>query len=743
MAQAGRKGQVGDLLVSLRTDLGQLRTDVTEIRKTYDQGFRQIQQSAQVAGLNMQRSLQLATRAAGLFGVGLGAVGLTAFTRNVVNTAAKLKDLSEATNLSIGLLGGFRSVAAQSGTTVEALATAFTAFQRNLGGLTEESVRAREALRRMGISADELRNLLPDQQLEKVAQGLAKLQNPTERAAAAVALLGREGAALIPSLLKIAEDGMPKLDKATENAYKTLGNFKDSLAVGGAGLIDFAAKLIEPHARLIQFTQALINFKNVAKEDQFGILARQIEIFTQHAARATGLVAGKIEGMSNEALAELAKNSTASVKFAVDNLIKARDEFDRISKSLPPLQGPATPTEDKAAAPGAAPAQSADKMLSQFLQTLERQRVGLHAAFLELGEGAGAALAFGLDQEFKALEQRFQDAGLTLPPGARASFDSFKESITATFHAIEDLKRSMQSAADVEARDDQDRQDWLTWPADAAKVQAGIDEITDALHRMQAAAVEAMDDLDLAEIANKAPGVHQEVMRIAGATAEGMAGLKSFFASISKGIEGSLQGVLQGTQSWSDAMKAIFANILASMAAMIAEMLVLEGIKLALQAFTGAAGGGSVPAGAKGGIVPQGLEWKKLQHLNDGGVLMMGHVGEFMQRKAAVDYYGLPFMEAVNQLKIPKLDLGGPIRGPSVPSYQIGGSIAGSHIQGAAGEGRITVIVQGDIIKRSDFMPRGEIVKVVTESEGRAVLRSKAEVMDGRRRGGRFSRILD
>lgn len=65
-----------------------------------------------------------------------------------------------------------------------------------------------------------------------------------------------------------------------------------------------------------------------------------------------------------------------------------------------------------------------------------------------------------------------------------------------------------------------------------------------------------------------------------------------------------------------------------------------------------------------------------VQHLASGGVAGMhpgapkgvdtvpiwGQPGEFMQRKAAVDHYGLPFMNAINNMQVPKyLATGGPV----------------------------------------------------------------------------------
>jgi hypothetical protein len=62
---------------------------------------------------------------------------------------------------------------------------------------------------------------------------------------------------------------------------------------------------------------------------------------------------------------------------------------------------------------------------------------------------------------------------------------------------------------------------------------------------------------------------------------------------------------------------------------------------------------------------------------------MWGSNGEFMQRKAAVDYYGVDFMRRLNNLQIPKFAGGGPIgvqtsggAGSSVVGHEIVGMLS-------------------------------------------------------------------
>lgn len=59
-------------------------------------------------------------------------------------------------------------------------------------------------------------------------------------------------------------------------------------------------------------------------------------------------------------------------------------------------------------------------------------------------------------------------------------------------------------------------------------------------------------------------------------------------------------------------------------------------------------------------------------------ILMWGSNGEFMQRKAAVDYYGVDFMRRLNAMQVPRFAGGGLVGGAAVMSAPIGQHLTGT-----------------------------------------------------------------
>jgi hypothetical protein len=88
--------------------------------------------------------------------------------------------------------------ARRSGTSIEAVEGAFVRLQASLTGVDEESKRAQQALSDIGVSAEELRSLDPQEQFTLLAQGINDIEDPARRSAAAIALFGRSGATLLP-----------------------------------------------------------------------------------------------------------------------------------------------------------------------------------------------------------------------------------------------------------------------------------------------------------------------------------------------------------------------------------------------------------------------------------------------------------------------------------------------------------------------------------------------------------------
>jgi len=81
----------------------------------------------------------------------------------------------------------------------------------------------------IGLSAAELTRLLPQDQFKPIADQIAAIGNPTERAAAAVKVFGRNGTDLMPMLLQ-GSDGISRW----EARARALGVVMNGEAAAGA-----------------------------------------------------------------------------------------------------------------------------------------------------------------------------------------------------------------------------------------------------------------------------------------------------------------------------------------------------------------------------------------------------------------------------------------------------------------------------------------------------------------------------
>src|SRR5437867_3022599 len=100
-----QKGNVGNLLVTLRAELGQLRTDVKDMEGTFRAGFARVQADAVSFGRNL----------ASAFGIGLSVGAIVNYGKSLLALGGQLKDLSDQTGISGQTLSGIKTVLEQNG----------------------------------------------------------------------------------------------------------------------------------------------------------------------------------------------------------------------------------------------------------------------------------------------------------------------------------------------------------------------------------------------------------------------------------------------------------------------------------------------------------------------------------------------------------------------------------------------------------------------------------------------------
>jgi hypothetical protein len=173
---------------------------------------------------------------------GLAGIGLGVFTKQVADLGDDLFATSQKTGFTVEMLSALRLAAQLNNAEFGDLTTGIRLMQRNLANADEEGQAAMETLKNLGFSAGDVTRAMTDGQgfLESFAQKIAGIEEPAKRVQTAMAVMGRQGANLIPLLLDIADRG---LGGVQAEADKLGATFSTKLAVASDRFNDNMAKL--------------------------------------------------------------------------------------------------------------------------------------------------------------------------------------------------------------------------------------------------------------------------------------------------------------------------------------------------------------------------------------------------------------------------------------------------------------------------------------------------------------------
>lgn len=160
----------------------------------------------------------LESAAAKIAGIGAGMAGagatilapLTAAVFQFAGAGAAIDDMSQRTGASAEALSQLSYAAGQSGTDIGVVEKSMRKLGQTVTEAADGSQGAADALSAIGLSASELSTMTPEQQLQAVADGLAKISDPGEKAARAMDILGKSGADMLP-LMNGGAEGIREL----------------------------------------------------------------------------------------------------------------------------------------------------------------------------------------------------------------------------------------------------------------------------------------------------------------------------------------------------------------------------------------------------------------------------------------------------------------------------------------------------------------------------------------------------
>jgi hypothetical protein len=257
-----------------------------------------------------------------VFSVGVAAAAgvVAAFAKGVhsfVQTGDKLQEMSIKTGLSVEALSTLARQAGQTNTDLDALKLGLNVMNRVLGQVDAGGKAAIATIQSMGITAKELEGKTPEEKLERFAQAIAGIEDPTKRSAAALKIFGRQGTDLIPFLLEVSGG----LEEA-KNKTRELGQEMDARGAAGADALgdsfdELWATVGGLFTNLGRLVAGPLNAVIIMATEFVGVVSRM----TQSIAKAVEVISDWTLGWFDS-------------RFAIDSAAEATDKHGKATENL-------------------------------------------------------------------------------------------------------------------------------------------------------------------------------------------------------------------------------------------------------------------------------------------------------------------------------------------------------------------------------------------------------------------------
>jgi hypothetical protein len=173
-------------------------------------------------------------------GVAAGVFGLANSTATLGDEVAKTGD---KIGIALGPFQELRYAAERSGVSTQKLDSSLERFVKRMGEATSGTGAAKKAYDELGLSAEDLAKMTPEDSLAVVADRLSSVENQSQKVALAAQLFGREGVGMI-NMLKGGSAGLQALRKdalatgyvLSEKAARDAETFKDAMLDAQLGM---------------------------------------------------------------------------------------------------------------------------------------------------------------------------------------------------------------------------------------------------------------------------------------------------------------------------------------------------------------------------------------------------------------------------------------------------------------------------------------------------------------------------
>ena len=174
----------------------------------------------------------------------LGAAVVIDQVRRIVSEMDEIGKKADQIGLTTDALQELRFVAEGAGVSQEKFTSSMERFSKRLGEAEMGTGAAKKALEELGLKAEDLTAISLDEALGVVADKMALIEQPTERAATAAALFGREGVAMV-NMLRDGSQSLEKMRASARDAGAVIDEDLIRSAEGAQTRLDAASRVIK------------------------------------------------------------------------------------------------------------------------------------------------------------------------------------------------------------------------------------------------------------------------------------------------------------------------------------------------------------------------------------------------------------------------------------------------------------------------------------------------------------------
>ncbi len=202
-----------------------MKRSVDIVVKAHDQASKKFQKMGNQTGFLTRNLGKLKAAAAAYIGLRL-VKAIASQTMEMLKLMDQTAKFADIIGISTEALLRLRYAAEISGISVEALDKSFAIMTRRIGEAARGSGEAARGIEMMGVSAQKLIAMRPEQLFEEIAEAIKKQKTPAEQAALAYYMFGRQGMNLV-KMLRLGKDELKELG---DEAERTGGVFSRETA---------------------------------------------------------------------------------------------------------------------------------------------------------------------------------------------------------------------------------------------------------------------------------------------------------------------------------------------------------------------------------------------------------------------------------------------------------------------------------------------------------------------------------